>query len=138
VVTTRYLPLLAGLLALACVPAQAARQPREAASDRALKAIDKDADGTIDLDEARGTASALFDRLDPDKDGTLTIKELQGRLSRADFNTADPDNDGTLDKEEYLAVVERRFEAANPDHDGTLDRGELATPAGATLLRVLR
>ena len=46
----------------------------------ALKAIDPDNDGTVDLNEAKKAASALFDKLD--KDGTLTTKELHGRLSR--------------------------------------------------------
>jgi hypothetical protein len=43
-----------------------------------------------------------------------------------------------LTQDEYLAVVEQRFNAANPDGDGTLDAKELSTPAGHALLRLLR
>jgi hypothetical protein len=71
--------------------------------------------GTVDLDEAKKAASALFDKLDTDKDGTLDLKELHGRLTQKEFTAADPDNDGTLTKDEYLAVVEKRFKAADPD-----------------------
>jgi hypothetical protein len=42
----------------------------------------------------------------------------------------------TLD--EYLAVVEQRFNAANPDKDGTLDAKELRSTAGRALLRLLK
>ena len=42
----------------------------------------------------------------------------------------------TLD--EYLSVVEQRFNAANPDKDGTLDAKELNARAGRALLRLLR
>jgi Ca2+-binding EF-hand superfamily protein len=139
VARTRSLPLLAGLVGLLCLSAaEANAKPRAAAPDRALKAVDTDSDGTIDLREAQAGGSAVFDRLDGDKDGTLTIRELQGRVSRSDFKSADPDNDGTLTRQEFLAVLERRFKAADPDNDGTLDRSELATPAGAALLRLLK
>jgi hypothetical protein len=43
-----------------------------------------------------------------------------------------------LTKNEYLAVVEKRFNAANPDRDGTLDSRELRTKAGQALLRLLK
>jgi hypothetical protein len=42
----------------------------------------------------------------------------------------------TLD--EYLAVVEQRFNAANPDKDGTLDDKELRSRAGQALLRLMK
>jgi Ca2+-binding EF-hand superfamily protein len=103
-----------------------------------LRMLDTDNDGTIDLDEAKKTASALFDRLDRDHDGTLDQRELAGRLSAKEFAVADPDHDKTLTKDEYLAVVQQRFAAANPDNDGTLDAKEFATGAGKALLRLLR
>jgi Ca2+-binding EF-hand superfamily protein len=102
-----------------------------------LQMLDPDNDGTIDLNEAKAAASALFDQLDPDHDGTLDRKELKGRMTGSAFRKADPDNDGTIDKNEYLAVVEARFKAANPDQDGTIDAKELKTPAGRALLRLL-
>ena len=100
--------------------------------------LDTDNDGTLDLEEAKKAASALFDRLDKDRDGTLDRRELAGRLSAKELAAADPDHDATLTKEEYLAVVEQRFRAANPDNDGTIDEKELKTKAGRALLRLLR
>jgi len=99
--------------------------------------LDPDNDGTIDLEEAKKAASALFDKLDKDRDGTLDKRELAGRLSAKELAAADPDRDGTLTKDEYLAVVEQRFRAANPDNDGTIDAKELNTKAGRALLRLL-
>ena len=103
-----------------------------------LYGLDPDNDGSVDLEEAKKAASALFDRLDRDHDGTLDRRELRGRLSARELNDADPDHDGTLTKSEYLAVVEKRFNAANLDRDGTLDSKELRTKAGQALLRLLR
>jgi Ca2+-binding EF-hand superfamily protein len=104
----------------------------------AVRMFDTDNDGTVDLEEAKKAASAVFDRLDRDHDGTLDRRELAGRLSAKEFAAADRDHDNTLTKDEYLAVVEQRFKAANPDNDGTLDARELATAAGKALLRLLR
>ena len=99
--------------------------------------LDTDNDGTVDLDEAKKAAGALFDKLDTDKDGTLDFKELNGRLTHKDFTTADPDNDGTLSKDEYLALVEKRFKAADPDNDGTVSAAEFKTRAGQSLGKLL-
>jgi hypothetical protein len=117
--------------ALAIVP------PASAASSSAIKALDPDRDGTIDLTEAKTAGSKLFDQLDRDKDGTLDRRELRGRVSAKEFAAVDPDKDGTLDKNEYLAVVVQRFRAADSDNDGTLDNKELKSPAGRALLRLL-
>jgi Ca2+-binding EF-hand superfamily protein len=105
-------------------------------SQAALKALDPDKDGTVDLAEAKAAATKLFDKLDGDHDGTLDKKELGRRINKKDFTGADPDKDGTLDKNEYLAVVEQRFKAADPDNDGTLDKSELRSKAGRALLRL--
>jgi Ca2+-binding EF-hand superfamily protein len=108
-----------------------------ARSESPIARFDTDHDGTVDLEEAKKAASALFDRLDTDKDGTLDLKELRGRLSRKAFNAADPDHDNTLTKDEYLTLIERWFRAADRDHDGTLDAAEFRTPAGRALLRLM-
>jgi len=100
--------------------------------------FDLDADGTLDLGEVKKAAAGLFAQLDHDHDGTLDRRELAGRLSAREFAAADPDHDGTLTMDEYLAVVEKRFNAANLDGDGTLDAKELRTPAGRALLRLLK
>ncbi len=104
----------------------------------ALAAINPDNDGTLDLNEAKQAATALFDKLDADKDGTLTTKELQGRLSRKEFKAGDPDKDATLSKNEYLAIVEARFKAADINAEGTIDCGEAKTAAGHALMRLLK
>ena len=103
-----------------------------------IKMFDLDADGTLDLGEVKKAAAGLFAQLDLDHDGTLDKRELAGRLSAREFAAADPDHDGTLTMDEYLAVVEKRFNAANRDGDGTLDAKELRTPAGRALLRLLK
>jgi Ca2+-binding EF-hand superfamily protein len=104
----------------------------------AVKMFDRDNDGTVDLNEAKTAAGAVFDRLERDHDGTLDAHELRGRLSAKELAAADPDHDGTLTKDEYLAVVEQRFKAADPDNDGTLDGKELRSPAGRALLRLMK
>ena len=103
----------------------------------ALQTLDPDKDGTVDLNEAKTAAGALFDSLDVDHDGTLDRKELGDRISAADWKIADPDNDKTISKDEYLAFVEVAFKRANPDNDATIDAKELKTPAGHALLRLL-
>ena len=102
-----------------------------------LVSFDTDNDGTVDLDEAKKAAGALFDKLDTDKDGTLDLKELKGRLTAKEFKAADPDNDGTLSKDEYLAMVEKRFKAADPDNDGTISAAEFKSRAGRSLSQLL-
>lgn len=132
---------LAALSALA-LAGPAARDAATAAPKAkicaALKAVDPDNDGKMDLAEAKKAAGALFDKINKDKDKTLEAKELKGRLSAKELMAADPDKDGTIDKAEYLAVVEARFKAANPDGDGTIECKELGTKAGKALLKLLK
>jgi Ca2+-binding EF-hand superfamily protein len=125
---------------LAFAMASVAGLPALAGSRRSdpIRMFDTDSDGTLDLAEVKKAASALFARLDRDHDGTLDKRELAGRLSAKELASADPDHDGTLTADEYLAVVEQRFNAANPDKDGTLDAKELNTAAGRALLKLLR
>jgi len=51
----------------------------------ALKALDPDDDGTIDLKEADAGALKVFKEINPDNDGTLDAKELEGRLTEAEL-----------------------------------------------------
>jgi Ca2+-binding EF-hand superfamily protein len=128
------------LLTLAAAALTAGALPALAASRRTdpIRMFDTDNDGTLDLAEAKKAAAALFAKLDRDHDGTLDQRELRGRLNAREFAAADLDHGGTLTSDEYLAVVEQRFNAANPDKDGTLDAKELNTVAGRALLRLLR
>lgn len=125
------------LAAISGIAGIAATQTAVAKKTSPVALLDTDNDGTVDLAEAKKAATNLFDKLDRDKDGTLDIKELQGRLSRNDFAGADPDNDKTLTKDEYLAVVEKRFKAADPDNDGTVSAAEFRTASGQALARLL-
>jgi Ca2+-binding EF-hand superfamily protein len=129
--------MLASLLAISLPPAMVTTSASPAFAASALQTLDPDKDGTVDLNEAKTAASALFDKLEKDKDGTLDRKELHGRISEDDWKIADPDNDKTISKDEYLAFVEVAFKRANPDNDGTIDAKELKTPAGRALLRLL-
>jgi hypothetical protein len=138
VVAVRNLPL-AWLLAFS-VPSMAVvvdASPSFAA-DSAMKSLDPDKDGTIDLAEAKTAASAFFDSLEKDKDNTLDRKELNGRIPDADWAAADPDNDKTITKDEYLAYVEAVFKKADSNHDGTVSAQELKAPAGQALLHLLK
>ena len=128
---------LASLLAACVLPAMFATNVSPALAASALKTLDPDRDGTVDLNEAKTAATALFDKLEKDKDGTLDRKELHGRIPDAEWAMADPDNDKTISKDEYLAYVEAVFKKADTDNDGTLDAKELKTPAGHALLRLL-
>jgi Ca2+-binding EF-hand superfamily protein len=128
---------LASLLAVSVPPAMLVTSASPAFAASALKTLDPDKDGTVDLNEAKIAASALFDKLEKDNDGTLDRKELHGRIPDADWAVADPDNDKTISKDEYLAYVEALFKKADADNDGTLDAKELKTPAGHVLLRLL-
>ncbi len=130
--------LVLGLVVPTALPSAAFA--RSSGTERTLKMVDTDKDGTIDLAEAQAAAAAgkVFDAAETDKDGTVDAKELKGRVSKTDLKAADTDNDGTLDRKEYLALVEQRFKAADPDKDGTLDAKELKTPAGRSLLQLLK
>jgi Ca2+-binding EF-hand superfamily protein len=128
---------LASLLAVSIAPAVFVTSASPAYAASALKTLDPDKDGTVDLNEAKTAASALFDKLEKDNDGTLDRKELHGRIPEAEWAVADPDDDKTISKEEYLAYVEALFKKADADNDRTLDAKELKTPAGHALLRLL-
>jgi Ca2+-binding EF-hand superfamily protein len=129
---------LASLLAISSPLAIVMTSASPALAASALQTLDPDKDGTVDLNEAKTAASALFDKLEKDKDGTLDRKELHGRISENDWKIADPDNDKTISKDEYLTFVEVAFKRADRDNDGTIDAKELKTPAGHALLLLLK
>jgi len=126
--------LLWGLLTAGFMAPSSALARRRAS----FEAIDRDRDGTIDLDEAKRAAERLFDQLDRRHKGVLSRAEFgRGRMTVAQFSWADRDHDGTLTKDEYLALVEREFRAADPDRDGTVSRAEFKSRAGLPLRRLL-
>jgi Ca2+-binding EF-hand superfamily protein len=103
----------------------------------ALKALDPDNDGTIDMQEAEAGAKKVWESINDDDDDTLEADELQGMLDEKGLDMADPDDDDTLDWAEYKALVEKKFKAANPDDDGTVDLKELESPAGQELMTLI-
>ena len=136
---TRRIALMGRALGFAVILGSSSIEHRVLATPaNSLQELDTDHDGTIDLNEAKSAASALFDKLDRDHDGTLDRRELKGRLSAKDFATGDPDHDGTVTRDEYLTIVEKRFNAANSDNDGTLDAKELNSRPGRALLRLIK
>ena len=108
------------------------------AEQSAIKALDTDNDGTLDINEVTKWAEAVFDRLQKDQDETLDRKELGSRLSAKEFAAADPDKDATLTKEEYVALVQKLFKQADVDGDGKLEAKELRSKAGRALIRLIR
>jgi Ca2+-binding EF-hand superfamily protein len=119
---------LASLLAIPLPLDMVATSASPAYAASALQTLDPDKDGTVDLNDAKTAASALFDKLDVDHDGTLDRKELTDRISAEDWKIASPDNDKTISKDESLAFVEVAFKRANPDNDGTIDAKEFEDP----------
>ena len=101
-----------------------------------FEAIDRNRDGKLDLDEIKKAAAALFDELDIDRRGALSRFKLRRRLSGQDLATAGMDKCETLTKDEYLSIVELRFEATDADHDGTISRAEFYSTAGLALRRL--
>ncbi len=110
----------------------------------AIKLFDKDGDGSIDLEEAKAAAAALFDRLDLDHKGTLTSEELGDRAQLIQGLLPSPSRfkmfavGGKMTKDDYLALTEERFKLADPDNDGKLDAKELQSEAGQALLKLLQ
>src|ERR1700733_9062920 len=98
-------PALALFLAASVLPAIVVTSAAPAFAASALKGLDPDKDGTVELNEARTAASALFDKLEKDNDGTLDRKELHNRIPDADWAVADPDTDRTITKEKNFASV---------------------------------
>lgn len=126
--------LLFGLASWIAAPAAFARGGRPSS----FSGIDRDADGTIDLNEAKRAAELKFQSLDRRRTGKLSRAQIGRRRVRlTEFSWADRDHDGTLDKNEYLALVERQFKAADVDHDGTVDRDEFRSRSGLPLRRLL-
>jgi len=131
--------LAAGLIAGCMTAGVTLFSPAPAlAQQAAIKALDTDKDGTLDLEEVTKAAQAVFDNLQKDQDDTLDRKEVGSRLTAKEFTGADPDKDATLSKEEYVALVTKLFKQADVDGDGKLEAKELHSKAGSALLRLIR
>ena len=109
-----------------------------AAADPAIRALDADHNGVLDIEEVETAAAELFAALDASKDGTLDAQELAGRLTANDLVDMDLNQDGKLDRNEFAKAVAIRFRAADADGNGTLDVRELNAAEGITLLRLVQ
>jgi hypothetical protein len=105
----------------------------------AVKMLDTDSDGTVDLAECKAAGAATFDKLDTDKSTTLDQDEIGDRaviqlveapIRRMFFQTRPS-------KADYVAMIVKRFELADPDHEGKLDAKELETEDGQALVKLL-
>jgi Ca2+-binding EF-hand superfamily protein len=72
-----------------------------AASD-AIQMLDTNKDGTVDMNEAKAAATALFDRLGGHQERCLALVEKW-------FKAADRNGDGKLDGQELNAAAGKRL-----------------------------
>ena len=103
--------------------------------------------GKLTMDEVRGAAAATYDKIAKANGGKVTLLQLGGRVSPDDLKQArigDGERDKPISKADYLALASRFFAEADvsrkPDvspAEGTLGVGELSTPAGEKLLRLI-
>jgi hypothetical protein len=60
-----------------------------------------------------GGAEAMFKALDKDKDGSISKEEAKGTPHDKDFSKLDKDNDGKLSREEHAAAPEHSGKAGS-------------------------
>ena len=135
---TRPLLLSSFIVGLSLVVAPVVTTSPVWAASSLIEILDGDKDHTLDLDEVRKAAAAVYDRLEKDHDSTLDRKEVGSRINGKEFSASDPDHDGTLSKDEYFALAEKLFKKADINGDGTLNSKELHSKAGRALARLLR
>jgi hypothetical protein len=110
----------------------------------AIKMIDTDKDGTIDLAEVKAAAAAMFVKLDTGHDGIVGAKDLAGRMVATEQLSQGPNpwmfwkTRVRYTKDQYLVLAETWFVAADADNDATLDAKELQTAPGQQLLKLLQ
>jgi EF hand len=130
--------LLAVGAGMIVVPASVSAQTSGA---DAVKMLDTDHDGTLDLAECKAAAEATFDKLDADKSATLDQQELG---DRATITIVPASQHGFMffetrpSKADYIGFVVKRFDVVDPDHEGKIDAKELDTPAGQALVKLLQ
>lgn len=73
-----------------------------------LRALDRNGDGKISVDEARAAVTAQFHALDKNKDGVLSESEyMDDRLSK--LSQFDTNNDGEITRDEIRLALKSRF-----------------------------
>lgn len=102
-----------------------------------LRAVNHDNDQTLELPETIAAAAGVFNGLSKDKGQTLTHTDTSDRPNESDYSKANKDRDQMLELDEWLVVTQTRFNAADANHDGKPEAGELASPAGQSLVKIM-
>ena len=139
-----------GLLALALAASgslTASNAYAAMGSDAMMDRLHPKNKGKLTLDEVRNSAAHNYDVIAKANGGKVTLLQLGGRITAADLKAArlgDGEADEAISKADYLAIASRFFAEANVSRkqdvlpaDGTLSTGELSTPAGEKLIRLL-
>jgi len=136
--------LLAALLLITLLPAQAAREPRATRLFEQWKQADMDGDGELSRAEAAAmpALAANFDAIDRDRNGRITPDEVRAwrtaHRSRprntgpsglsALLAKADANGDGLLSRSEIASSLPRmapNFDRIDTDRNGLLSREEI-------------
>jgi Ca2+-binding EF-hand superfamily protein len=86
-----------------------------------LRALDTDADGSVDAGEFDAFVAKAFHATDANEDGFITGGEAEGLVPSEVLDATDTDGDGMLSLPEFTAQAGRDFTAADRDGDGALD-----------------
>jgi EF hand len=125
------------------VPGGFSASAQETTTD-AIKMIDTDKDGTIDLAEVKAAAAAVFLKIDRGHDGIVGAQDLAGRMVTVEQLSQGPNpwmfwrTRTRYTKDQYLVLAETWFVAVDANNDGTVDAKELQTAAGQQLLKLLQ
>lgn len=116
-------------------------------ADAMMNRLHPKEEGKLTLDEVRDAAAHNYDVIAKANGGKVTLLQLGGRITAADLkaaNIGDGEADGSISKPDYLVIASRFFAEANVSRkqnvspaDGTLSTGELNTPVGEKLIRLL-
>lgn len=101
--------------------------------------LDLNADGVIEIEEAREQRRGVFAGIDQDMDGFLTPKEASAApnaarrrpgqtkadMSRQMFERADKDADGLISEAEYIDAMTPLLSRIDANGDGRVDASEL-------------
>ena len=118
--------------AVLCLAFPAWAQSQAETRDERFAALDRDASGTLSLEEYATEERTRFDGMDLDHNFRVTAEEMEtaepqrdGQMSAAQrIALDDGDEDGELSADEHAAVVETMFERADANADGSLDPAE--------------
>ena len=82
-----------------------------ASGDKASAGATKDDKASAGATKDDGGAEAMFKALDKNKDGSITKEEAKGTPHDKDFATLDKNSDGKLSREEHAAAPEHAGKA---------------------------